>query len=380
MDECYSQSTLSVCMIVKNEEGNLARCLESMQGVADELIVVDTGSSDRTVEIARSFGAKVSHFTWQNDFSQARNVSLEKASCKWILYIDADEELETGTRQRIKQVLAESDAEGIMVTVRNFNPSSALTEYHDSLQVRIFRNRSHYRFEQSVHNQIAPSILRAGGKLAEELALIWWHYGYIQQTVQGNEDRIRRSLVMLEQAVNREPDNAYLTAKLGIIYFHLGEHSLAYSYCYRVLMELDNSSVGVELMKDVLRILSFIASNRGHYELAVNAAEACANIAGDDVDGQTSALDLMGQAYGGWGESHLRAAIEMEKDALWRENGAVWKENVMKSADALRKAQDSFRRLLNHPSLRATRRAEIEADAAHCQDLLNYIAKRESEL
>jgi glycosyltransferase involved in cell wall biosynthesis len=87
------QPRLSLCMIVKNEDQNLGRCLQSAQAWVDEMIVVDTGSNDETVAIAESFGAKVSHFQWCDDFAAARNYSLTLATGAWILVLDADEEL-----------------------------------------------------------------------------------------------------------------------------------------------------------------------------------------------------------------------------------------------------------------------------------------------
>ncbi|RLB04217.1 MAG: glycosyltransferase, partial [Deltaproteobacteria bacterium] len=85
---------LSVCMIVKNEEKMLPKCLESIREVADEIIIVDTGSTDNTVAIAESFGAKVYFHPWEKDFSKHRNQSLSYATGDWILQIDADETLE----------------------------------------------------------------------------------------------------------------------------------------------------------------------------------------------------------------------------------------------------------------------------------------------
>src|SRR5687767_12493572 len=83
--------TLSVCLIVKNEERYLAQCLQSVRGLWDDLVIVDTGSTDRTVEIAESFGARVFHFTWCDDFSAARNFCLDQITTDWILSLDADE-------------------------------------------------------------------------------------------------------------------------------------------------------------------------------------------------------------------------------------------------------------------------------------------------
>ncbi len=367
---------LSLCMIVKNEEKNLDRCLASVHGTVDEMIVVDTGSTDLTMEIAAAHGARVLQFAWQNDFSQARNFSLEYARGTWIMFIDADEELETSTRSRIRELLEKTSADAVGVSVRNFNPPQSLTEYHDSYQVRIFRNRPEYRFEQAVHNQILPSIQRAGGTVLEERSLVWWHYGYMQKDVQGDGDRLTRSLKMLEEAVNKDPQNAYLNAKLGIVYYHLHDYSLAYSYCYRVLMELDHVGLGAEIFKDVLRILSFMAANRGHYDLAIQSAEACLELSADDVDGQTSALDLLGQGYGGLGENYLKAAIEMEKQPDFQPRREEWLALFQQSRTALEKARDAFVKLSLHPSLRSAKKKEIEKDMAHCDELLTYIHRR----
>jgi glycosyltransferase involved in cell wall biosynthesis len=368
---------LSLCMIVKNEQKNLDRCLASVHGTIDEMIVVDTGSTDLTMEIAAAHGARVFQFTWQNDFSQARNYSLEQAEGTWIMFLDGDEELETSTRRNIKELLQTTTADAVGVTVRNFNPPQSLTEYHDSYQVRIFRNRPDYRFEQAVHNQILPSIIRAGGTVLEQRSLIWWHYGYMERNVQGGEDRVKRSLKMLEEAVNKDPQNAYLNAKLGIIYYHLHDYSLAYSYCYRVLMELDHKGLGYEILKDVLRILSFMAANRGYYDLAIQSAQACFDLAGEDVDGQTSALDLLGQAYGGLGENHLKIAIEMEKQPDWQARRQEWLAAFQQSRTFLQKARDAFLQLSQHASLRPAKKKEIDKDIAHCDELLNYILRRE---
>ncbi len=84
---------LTLSMIVKNEEKYLEDCLKSVRGVADEIVIVDTGSTDHTIEIAQEYNAKLFHYTWINDFSAARNYALEKSTGDWVLYLDADERL-----------------------------------------------------------------------------------------------------------------------------------------------------------------------------------------------------------------------------------------------------------------------------------------------
>lgn len=98
MSKPQRKPLISLCMIVKNEADNLARCLTSVRGAADELIIVDTGSTDDTIAIARSFGAAVISFPWTGDFAAARNAGLEKARGTWILVLDADEELDAESK------------------------------------------------------------------------------------------------------------------------------------------------------------------------------------------------------------------------------------------------------------------------------------------
>ncbi|MHB8146865.1 MAG: glycosyltransferase family 2 protein, partial [Vulcanimicrobiaceae bacterium] len=111
---------ISLCMIVKNEERFLAQCLRSVADAVDEIIVVDTGSTDGTIEIAKSFGATVIERDWRNDFSWARNESIKPATRRWILFLDADEELVPASKielARLRTVPAYRKA----VWVRCFN-------------------------------------------------------------------------------------------------------------------------------------------------------------------------------------------------------------------------------------------------------------------
>ena len=110
---------LSVCMIVKNEERFLGQCLASVKDIADELIVIDTGSTDRTVEIAREHGAQVGHFEWCNDFAAARNASIAPATGDWILFLDADEELSPAEKQNLPALLDSDNVALIRLPLTN---------------------------------------------------------------------------------------------------------------------------------------------------------------------------------------------------------------------------------------------------------------------
>ncbi len=227
-------ASLSLCMIVRNEAENLARCLQSTAGVADEIILVDTGSTDGSVALATAHGAKVFSHPWQNDFSRARNAGLEQATGEWILHLDADEELEAGSAARLRPLLERTTADAVLMVQRSLTPSGALVRYSDLRVTRLFRNRPAYRYEQAIHEQIRPAIERRGGRVVESDLLIW-HYGYAQSTAQGRQHRARRNLELLEHALAGAPDDAYLHYQIGATHKSLNHPGRAERHLRRAL-------------------------------------------------------------------------------------------------------------------------------------------------
>src|SRR5215469_3608508 len=112
--------SITLSMIVKDGEKDLAECLQSVQGTVDEIIVGDTGSSDSSVAIARQFGARVIHIGWENDFAKARNLSLREVTSDWVLVLDADERLDPGASKALPALLAGAPADGYQVPIRNY--------------------------------------------------------------------------------------------------------------------------------------------------------------------------------------------------------------------------------------------------------------------
>lgn len=263
---------ISLCMIVKNEERNLPRCLESVRGVADEIVVVDTGSEDATPRIAASRGAVLLHHRWQEDFAAARNVGLERATGDWILVLDADEELEAGTRGRLRQEVAGTSADGLQMVVRSLAPEGDLQRYDDISITRLFRNRPEYRYEQPIHEQIRPAIERLGGRI-EESDLMILHYGYARPLAQGTESRALRNLRLLERALANSPDDPYLHFQLGATYKSLGRADLAYSSLRRVL-ELDCRHLDKVTLDKLYMKLAQLALARDEFDTAAHFAEA----------------------------------------------------------------------------------------------------------
>jgi tetratricopeptide (TPR) repeat protein len=155
---------LSVCLITKNEEQFLAGCLDSVRAAAGEIILVDTGSADRTVEIARSYGCRVLHRAWDDDFSAARNAGLAVARGRWILCLDADERLAHSALLPAAIAEAKPDVGGFLIERHDavIHPEDGQSDVYPVEILRLFRNRPDIRYEGIVHERPNETVLRAG--------------------------------------------------------------------------------------------------------------------------------------------------------------------------------------------------------------------------
>jgi tetratricopeptide (TPR) repeat protein len=196
-----SEGTLSVCMIVKNEADLLGRCLRSIQSVADQIVVVDTGSQDRTIEVAKSFSAAIVEVQWRGDFSWARNISLDHAASAWVLWLDADDVVPAQSLPLIADLKKERPDRVLGLVVRNQRPNDTGTEF---VQARMFPNRPEIRFERRVHEQMMPSALRCGLRM-EKCDVVIEHHGYAEQETLKRKAR-RNIDLMLEEYDQERPD------------------------------------------------------------------------------------------------------------------------------------------------------------------------------
>jgi tetratricopeptide (TPR) repeat protein len=212
---------LSLCLIARNEEDDLPRCLESVRQVADEIVVVDTGSTDNTVNIALSFDAKVVEVPWQDDFSIPRNRALEEASGDWILVLDADEALNDESRRHIREAVT-SDVDALNIIIRNHLSDDSLFEPRSNRFVRLFRHRPEFRFEGRVHEQILPSIQRSGGQVQECDDIVIDHFGYADNDA-GKEERRQRNLRLLDIEVETNPEDGFVRYHMGATLQSMGK-------------------------------------------------------------------------------------------------------------------------------------------------------------
>ncbi|RKP47364.1 glycosyltransferase [Cohnella endophytica] len=229
---------ISLCMIVKDEGATLARCLSSVQGAVDETIVVDTGSTDDSAEIAKRYGAVVVREQWKGDFAAARNAGVCLAQGRWILFLDGDEALESSQHAQLRQLATRDDYEGFFLQVRNYVGNGEQGATVNPI-LRLFRNRPEYRFQGRIHEQIAASILESRPGASFHLTeLVIHHYGYQREYIEA-KDKVRRNMDLLEAALQAEPDHAFYRYNLGVEYLRSGRPEEALEHFARASRLVD---------------------------------------------------------------------------------------------------------------------------------------------
>ena len=230
-------------MIVKNEEASLPRALSSVKDIVDEMVVLDTGSTDRTVEIAREFGARVYHFEWCNDFSAARNEALKYMQGKWVLVLDADEVLTPEIVPEIKQAI-KSDSLGdsfaslsspgfanasrnLVINLIRYEVGASQSPY--SLVSRLFRNHPEIRFSRPYHAMVDDSVQELlqrepEWKVISLPTVAIEHYGYQAEAI-ATLDKYTRARTAMEEFLASHPNDAYCCNKLGALYIEMGQVS-----------------------------------------------------------------------------------------------------------------------------------------------------------
>jgi tetratricopeptide (TPR) repeat protein len=209
---------VSAALIVRDESAFIESCLRSLVDTVDEIVIVDTGSRDDTIEIARRFPTQLYHFPWRDDFSAARNYALARAKGDWILYIDADECLEIPSHDVFRAVLADQDK---VAWELQFYPRVGWTRCYE---MRLFRNDPRIRFRGVIHERIHPAVeavARSDGLTIGSCDVTLRHFGYEADQSAKNS----RNIPLLRKYLADEPDRLYC-------WWHLGE-------CYRLAHEHD---------------------------------------------------------------------------------------------------------------------------------------------
>ena len=212
---------ITACYIVKNEAENLAKSIKSLKTQVNEIVVVDTGSTDNTMAVARKLGAKVYSFPWQDDFSKARNFALSKAKGDWLILLDADEYFTAKTAGNIRQVIRQAQqADGLLIQMVNYDVDKA--EVQDYFyQLRIVRNQQGLHYEGKIHEELKLSEGKSMKflRIPPEMLEIY-HTGYASSV---SRQKLERNLKLLQQAVDNGQSEADLARYFCDCYLGLGD-------------------------------------------------------------------------------------------------------------------------------------------------------------
>jgi glycosyltransferase involved in cell wall biosynthesis len=225
-------------MVVKDEGRHLPRCLDSVGGLAEETIIVDTGSSDNTKQIAAGYGARVLPFDFTRvDFAAARNLGLSQANGEWILVLDADEMLAAGSASQMESLLAKDQKSGYFLERQNH--ASDAEEPTTDYVVRLFPNRPEHRYRGRVHETIDASILAAGGRLQKSDIRI--HHSFVSD----RETRRRKNhwyIQILNEEIEADPTDDTRLDFLAAEYHQLGLFDEAAAIAERIVVMRPNDA------------------------------------------------------------------------------------------------------------------------------------------
>jgi tetratricopeptide (TPR) repeat protein len=262
--------TIALCMIVKNEEQFIGACIDSVRSFVDEIVVVDTGSTDRTVELARERGARVEHFEWINDFAAARNYAVDAAISDWILMLDADEELapESGPLLRQYAAALPNGVFGYATQIVNFVAGSRTIAHY---MTRFFPKHPSLRFIGSIHEELKP-VPGVTGTITHVPDLRIIHHGY-EPELYTARNKDQRNMRLLEQELEAQPNDARLLYYLAQQHCAQKRYEMAIPYLQRFLDS--KSQLRTAFTEEVYRMwLEAVLSLGRDDEVAQVAADA----------------------------------------------------------------------------------------------------------
>lgn len=288
--------SVSLCMIVKNEEANLPECLGTVADLVQEIVVVDTGSSDGTRAAALRFNARLVDFPWVDSFAAARNESLRHASGAWIFWLDADDRLDVENRERLRSLFAGLKDENVAYMMRCLCPPSsgggpAMAVDH----ARLFRNHLQIRWHYRVHEQITLAVERLGGSLRRSDVVIQ-HVGYQDPAVRRRKNERNLRLLQLDHAEN--PGDPILLFHLGWTHLDLGRPDEALAFLRR---SLELSPPGLSSTRKAYSLLMNAHFCLGQADVALRVCRQGRTVFPDDAELLFAEGRLLAEAGDLWG-------------------------------------------------------------------------------
>lgn len=308
------QARISQCMIVKNEEKNIERALSWGKEIMWEQIIVDTGSTDRTVELARRLGAKVVHFPWVDDFAAAKNYAIEQAKGEWIALLDADEYMEPEDARKMGEVLeriADDTFDGVSTGWQQIDDKGRISS--SGTQIRFFRNRPDIRYRRRIHEQLESATgreLRIGDVSAE---LSIFHTGYQERELQEKKKNLRNRNLILKE-LEEDPGNYEMMGYMGDECLGDGEREEAKMWYRRAMdaMPMKLKSYDQRSAVTFTRLLSLLINQgKDGWELAEAVYQKAVSLLPEEADFDY----IAGRCFADWGQTgqatfHLETALD----------------------------------------------------------------------
>lgn len=264
---------ISACVIVKNEERNLEFCLRSLHRQVDEIIVADTGSTDRTVQVAERYGASVYTYPWRDDFAAARNFALSKATGEWIVFPDADEHFSALAAGRLRRLVETygTRCDAFLLRMNNIDPEAGNRQIDYFYQIRIFRNHPVIRYEGAIHEVLKRTDgkhLDVGKLSPKDLEML--HTGYAKSKV---KEKGRRNLALLLKQLRLYPQDPSLHAYLSDCYFILEEYQKSVQYAQLAIRyQMPETGYNSRIYRHLIQSLRFLNASQAVLEKSITEA------------------------------------------------------------------------------------------------------------
>ena len=270
------EQTIGACMIVRDAEKRLGACLASLEDVVDDIVVVDTGSADSSVQIAEKAGARVYHHPWENSFSMARNQALSYMESDWIFIIDADEILDSETGGKVKAAITiPRPINALTVDMINHLPGDGQSRH---CQVRLVRNGCGFHYEGTVHNR--PTVQGAIGNTSVQI----FHHGY-NEDMETTAKKFLRRVTMISELIKNEPENPGAYAQLAQALLMLPRNNgSAILHAKKSIELMDKYNMPANRYPRAYYPLIFALWREGKFEEAVDACLDCLDVMPDWPD------------------------------------------------------------------------------------------------
>lgn len=257
---------ITLCLIVKNEQDNLKKCLSCVKSYVDEIVVVDTGSEDATKKIASEFTDKIYDFVWCRDFAKARNFAISKASNHWILVLDADENVISFDLECIKRFIKDEQTSQAVGRIKIKNIMDLSGESKDNIErINRFFNKNYFRYEGKIHEQIVS----IDGKLFESknIDIEVEHLGYTKEYLE-KTNKLERNINLLKEAIDVNSEDPYLYYQLAKSYYLLRDYATSIYFFEKALSY--NLNYKLQYVANLIETYGYALINSGEYGKALD--------------------------------------------------------------------------------------------------------------